>query len=237
MEIHVITLFPDMFRPVLGESILKRACERGYVTIALYNLRDYTTDARRTVDDKPYGGGPGMVLMVKPIDAAVKEIKASAEQRSGKKATRVVLLSPQGRPYSQKKAREFVNAGRLILICGHYEGFDERIRQLVADEDVSVGDYVLTCGEIPAMVLIDSVVRLVPGVLGDVCSPLDESFENGLLEYPQYTRPAVYNGHGVPEVLLSGDHQKIRRWRRRQSVQATKRKRPDLLRHAHIPEQ
>ena len=183
-------------------------------------MRDWTHDARRTVDDKPYGGGPGMVIKPEPVFEACKDLC--------KKNTHIVLLTPQGKKYSQKIAKKLTELKHILLICGHYEGFDERIRTL-ADEEISIGDYVLTCGEIPAMVLIDSIVRLIPGVLGEECSLDDESFNEGLLEYPQYTRPRVYKKMEVPEILLSGDHKKIEKWRKKESLRRTKTRRKDLF--------
>jgi tRNA (guanine37-N1)-methyltransferase len=220
MRIDVLTLFPGMFSNVLGESIIKRAVNKGLVQIKIRNLRDWTDDRHRTSDDKPFGGGPGMVMKIEPVYRALEGLK---------KGSKVILLTPQGKKYDQKHARRLSKEKRLILICGHYEGVDERIRSL-ADEEISIGDYVLTCGEIPAMAVIDSVTRLIPGVLGDDKSSVNESFENGLLEYPQYTRPACFMGMKVPQVLLSGDHKNIEQWRKNQAVKRTTKRRPDLLR-------
>ncbi len=220
MRIDVLTLFPEMFGCILGESILKRAQEKKKVRINIYNLRDWTHDARRTVDDKPYGGGPGMVIKPEPVFEACDDLS--------KENTHVILLTPQGKKYNQRLAKRIAGYEHILLICGHYEGFDERIRTL-ADEEISIGDYVLTCGEIPAMVIIDSVVRLLPGVLGEECSLDDESFNDDLLEYPQYTRPQNYRKMRVPDILLSGDHKKIEKWRKMESLKRTRTKRSDLL--------
>ncbi|MFH2137182.1 MAG: tRNA (guanosine(37)-N1)-methyltransferase TrmD [Candidatus Omnitrophota bacterium] len=220
MQIDVLTLFPQMFEGVLGDSILKRAQEKKKVKIKVYNLRDWTHDKRKTVDDKPFGGGPGMVLKPEPVFEACDEIC--------KKNTHIVLLTPQGKRFEQKQAKKFLKHKHLLLICGHYEGFDERIRTL-ADSEISVGDYILTCGELPAMIIVDAVVRLIPGVLGQEGSLDSESFNDGLLEYPQYTRPRVYRDMKVPKILLSGDHGEIERWRTKQSLKRTKERRKDLI--------
>ncbi|MFA6142829.1 MAG: tRNA (guanosine(37)-N1)-methyltransferase TrmD [Candidatus Omnitrophota bacterium] len=219
MRIGVLTLFPKMFEGILGESILKRAQNKGLVAIKVHNLRDWTSDSHKTADDKPFGGGPGMVMKIEPIFAALRELK---------KKSRVILLTPQGVRLDQPLARKLAKEKSLILICGHYEGVDERARAL-ADEEISIGDYILTCGEIPALALMDSIVRLIPGVLGDNRSTADESFEDDLLEYPQYTRPADFEGMKVPEILLNGDHKKIEEWRRKEAIKRTKARRPDLL--------
>ena len=219
MRIEILTLFPKMFENVLGESILKRSQEKGLAEIRVHNLRDWTSDAHRSADDKPFGGGAGMVMKIEPVFRALKEIK---------KKSKVILLTPQGKKLDQGLVKKLAKEKRLVLICGHYEGVDERIRDL-ADEEVSIGDYILTCGELPAMVLIDSVVRLIPGVLGDDESVKFESFESGMLEYPQYTRPAEYEGKKVPEVLLSGNHKKIEEWRKSEALKRTMERRPDLL--------
>ena len=220
MRIDVLTLFPEMFEGVLGESILKRAQEKNKAQIKIYNLRDWTHDLRRTVDDKPYGGGPGMLIKPEPVFEACDVL---CEEN-----THVILLTPQGERYDQKAAQNIVEHKHVLLICGHYEGFDERIRTLAAQE-ISIGDYVLTGGEIPAMVIIDTAIRLIPGVLGEVSSLDDESFNHGLLEYPQYTRPQEYRGMNVPDILLNGDHKKIEEWRKKRSLINTKEKRKDLL--------
>ncbi|MDD5745671.1 MAG: tRNA (guanosine(37)-N1)-methyltransferase TrmD [Candidatus Omnitrophica bacterium] len=220
MHIDVVTLFPDMFAGILGDSILKRAQEKKKVTIDLRNLRDWTHDKRRTVDDKPFGGGPGMVIKPEPVYEACDDLC--------KKNTRVILLTPQGEKFNQRIARQLSRMRHIVLICGHYEGFDERIREL-ADREISIGDYVLTGGEIPAMVVIDTVVRLIPGVLGEKDSLVNESFTTSLLEYPHYTRPRVFRGKKVPEVLLSGNHEQIEQWRADQALKKTKKRRRDLL--------
>ena len=221
MKIDVLTLFPGMFPGPLDESIIKRACESGRLRLGIHDLRDYTHDRHRTVDDRPFGGGPGMLMKPEPLFEAVEALR-------GEK-TRVILTSPAGRPFRQQIARELAAEEHLLLVCGSYEGFDERVRQGLADDELSIGDYVLTNGALPAMVIIDSVTRLLPGVLGDDESSQDESFSGGLLEYPQYTRPAEFRGMTVPEVLLSGDHAAIERWRREQARMRTGQRRPDLL--------
>lgn len=221
MKIDIITLFPDMFKGPFDMSMLWKAQDKKLVEINIHDLRQYGLGPRRQVDDIPYGGGPGMVLKPEPIFAAIE-----AAKQSNPKA-KVVFLTPGGQQFKQHIAQEFSKLSGLILVCGHYEGFDERVMSL-ADYQISVGDYVLTGGELPAMVVVDSVVRLIPGVLGDERSPEDESFSNGLLEYPQYTRPEEFNGQKVPEVLLSGHHAEIDKWRHEQSVERTKDIRPDL---------
>lgn len=226
MLIDILTLFPKMFENVLGESILHRAQKKGLAGIRVWDLRDWTSDAHRSADDKPFGGGPGMVMKIEPVWRALEELKKNPEGKA--RAAKIVLLTPQGKRFDQKTAKRFAKEKRLILICGHYEGVDERIRQM-ADEEISIGDYVLTCGEIPAMAFMDAVVRLIPGVLGDDESIVSESFERGLLEYPQYTRPAEFKGKKVPQVLLSGDHKKIEEWRMAEALKRTKERRPDLL--------
>jgi len=226
MRIDVITIFPGMFDPVLGESILKRAQRKGKIKIKIHDLRDYTSDAHRSVDDKPFGGGPGMVMKIEPIYKAVNDILG----KRGKKGCKVILLTPRGKKFDQKTARRISGLKRILLICGHYEGVDERVKRLLADEELSIGDYVLTGGELPAMVLIDAVARLIPGVLGHEKSNMSESFENNVLEYPQYTRPSAFLGLEVPKVLLSGNHKKVDAWRHQESLKITKKKRPDLLR-------
>ena len=221
MKIDVLTLFPGMFPGPLDESIIKRACESGRLQLGVHDLRDYTHDRHRTVDDRPFGGGPGMLLKPEPLFEAVEALR-------GEK-TRVILTSPAGRPFRQEIARELAGEKHVLLICGSYEGFDERVRQRLADDEISIGDYVLTNGALPAMVIVDAVTRLLPGVLGDDESSQDESFCGCLLEYPQYTRPAEFRGMNVPEVLLSGDHAAIEKWRREQAKVQTRRRRPDLL--------
>jgi len=224
MRIDILTLFPEMFESPLKYSILKRAQEQGIVAIVLTNIRDFATDRYRKVDDKPYGGGAGMVMMPGPAFDCFEYVEKLAPSRG-----RVVLLTPQGERFTQAKARELSQQERLILIAGRYEGFDERIRTGLNAEQISVGDYVLNGGELAAMIVVDAVVRLLPGALGDEDSAKDDSFSHGLLEYPQYTRPEVFRDMKVPEILLSGDHKKIAEWRRRQALERTRQQRPDLL--------
>lgn len=224
MRIDVVTLFPKAIEGFIGESILKIAQEKGLVRINLVNLRDFSVDKHKKVDDKPYGGGPGMVIKADPVFRAVEHLRAEGRERS-----RLILLTPQGAPYTQTIAKNLAKEEGLILLCGHYEGFDERIREGLAPMEVSIGDYVLSGGEAPAMVLIDSVARLVPGVLGDETSPEEESFSQPRLEYPHYTRPETFRGMKVPDVLLSGHHDRISRWREDRSLERTKERRPDLL--------
>jgi tRNA (guanine37-N1)-methyltransferase len=213
-----------MFDSVLGESMLKRAQDKGAIKIKIHDLRDWTFDNHRSADDKPFGGGPGMVMKIEPVYLALDELGAIGK----KKPAKVILMTPQGRKLDQKLVKKLSKEKSIILICGHYEGVDERIREL-ADEEISIGDYILTCGEIPALVLIDAVARLLPGVLGGEGSLDTESFENGMLEYPQYTRPADFNGMKVPEILLGGDHKKIENWRKKEAITRTRQRRPDLL--------
>jgi tRNA (guanine37-N1)-methyltransferase len=221
MKIDVLTLFPAMFAGPLDESIIKRAREAGRLDLALHNLRDYAHDRHKTVDDRPFGGGPGMLLKPEPIFEAVESL--------ARESTRVILLSPAGRPFSQSIASELAGLEHLLMVSGHYEGFDERVREQLADDELSIGDYVLTNGALPVMVIIDAVTRLLPGVLGDEGSARDDSFSQGLLEYPQFTRPADFRGMKVPEVLLSGNHAEIARWRAEQARLRTKERRPDML--------
>jgi len=221
MRIDVLTLFPPMFAGPLDESIIKRARETGRLDLKIHNLRDYAHDRHKTVDDRPFGGGPGMLLKPEPIFEAVEDL--------GRESTRVILFSPAGRTFNQAIACELAGQEHLLLISGHYEGFDERVREQLADDELSIGDYVLTNGGLPAMVVIDAVVRLLPGVLGDQQSAQDDSFSHGLLEHPQYTRPAEFRGMKVPEVLLSGNHAEIAQWRAQQARLRTRARRPDLL--------
>lgn len=223
MIIDVVTLFPSMFSGVVGESILKRAQEAGQVKINLVNLRDYSKDKHKKVDAPPYGGGPGMVIMAEPVFDAVEQLR-----KNGRDESFLVLLTPGGVRFDQTLAQELSKQKGLILLCGHYEGFDERVSQGLSPLEVSIGDYVLTGGEIPAMVLLDSVSRLIPGVLGSKDSLLQESFTSGTLEYPQYTRPQEVRGLKVPEVLVSGDHAKVAEWREEKSKERTEERRPDL---------
>lgn len=225
MRIDILTIFPDMFPAVFGESMVKIAQKKELVDIQIHNLRKWTEDRHRTVDDKPYGGGPGMVMKVEPVDKGIAEIK---ESFPGKAKPVTILITPQGDKLNQKIAKDLSQIEHLILICGHYEGFDERVRSLV-DMEISIGDYVLSCGELPAMVLCDTIIRLIPGVLGNSEGLIDESFENGILEYPQYTRPAEYKGMTVPEVLMCGDPKKIKEWQENKALERTKKRRPDLL--------
>jgi len=221
MKIDVLTLFPGMFAGPLDESIIRRARDKGILELGIHNLRDWTHDRHKTVDDKPFGGGPGMLLKPEPIFEAVEQL--------AKDQTRVVLMTPGGRKFSQQIAREFAAYPHLLLVTGHYEGFDERIREHLADDEISIGDFVLTNGALPAMMVIDAVTRLLPGVLGDDESAHDESFSHGLLEYPHYTRPADFRGWKAPDVLLSGHHAEIAKWRAEQARLKTLEKRPDLL--------
>lgn len=228
MQIDVVTIFPKMFDAVLNESIIKRAQEKGVVKINIVNLRSFSKDKHRKVDDKPFGGGPGMVMNVEPFFEVVECIKNTIKNKKAKKE--VILTSPKGSTFNQRLARRFSKYEHIILLCGHYEGIDERVRHYLVDREISIGDFVLTGGELAAMVIIDAVIRLLPGALGNEDSSTDESFSGGLLEYPQYTRPADYKGMKVPEVLLSGDHEKIKEWRRKESLKITNKKRPDLVR-------
>ena len=225
MKIDIITIFPKMFAPVLNESIIKRAQAKQLVKINIHDLRNYTRDKHRKVDDRPFGGGPGMVFRPEPIFRAVETIKPKTQNPKSK----IILLTPQGKRLDQRLAKRLSRYKHLILICGHYEGIDERVRHELVTDEISIGDYVLTCGELPAMVLVDSVVRLIPKVLGRDESTHFESFSQGLLEYPQYTRPAVYRGMQVAKILLSGNHRLIAKWRREMALKVTKKKRPDLL--------
>jgi tRNA (guanine37-N1)-methyltransferase len=224
MRIDILTLFPEMFESPLSCSILKRAQEKALVDIVLTNIRDFAADSYNRVDDKPYGGGPGMVMMPQPLFDCFEYVEKLSPQTG-----RVILLTPQGKKFDQAKAVELSTEKRLILISGRYEGFDERIRIGLGAEQISIGDYVLSGGELAAMVIIDAVVRLLAGALGDENSAKDDSFSEGLLEYPQYTRPEVFRDMKVPDILLSGDHAKIAEWRRQQALERTKKHRPDLL--------
>jgi tRNA (guanine37-N1)-methyltransferase len=221
VKIDVLTLFPAMFAGPLDESIIMRARKAGLLDLHIHQLRDWTHDRHKTVDDRPFGGGPGMLMKPEPLFEAVESLR--------REHTKVILLSPSGRKFSQAIARELAGENDLLLVTGHYEGFDERVRETLADDELSIGDYVLTNGALPAMVVIDAVTRLLPGVLGDDESSLDESFSQGLLEYPQYTRPAEFRGMTVPDVLVSGNHAEIEKWRREQARVRTKAQRPDLL--------
>lgn len=230
MKFDILTLFPGMFDGPLTESIIKRAVQDGHIEIRLHNIRDFAFDRHKTADDSPYGGGAGMVMKPEPLAACIEAVRA------GRSSARIILTTPQGRPFDQSFAEELAKEQELVIICGRYEGVDERVRELFVDDEISVGDFVLTGGEIAAMVIVDAVSRLIPGVLGSEDSAAGDSFSDGLLEYPQYTRPADFRGSGVPEVLLSGNHQEIALWRRRMSLQRTWRRRPDLLSAAHLTE-
>jgi tRNA (guanine37-N1)-methyltransferase len=231
MRIDVFTLFPGMFEGPLTESIIRRAQESGLLTIVRHNIRDYTTDRHHVTDDTPYGGGGGMIMKVEPIVAAVEGVLGDAPGRIP-----VILLSPQGRVLTQQVAQELAQHDHLALICGHYEGVDERVRQLVVTDEISIGDYVLTGGELPAMVLIDVLARLIPGVLGAPEAAADDSHATGMLEGPHYTRPAEFRGLSVPEVLANGHHAHIARWRRDQALRRTWQRRPELLITAALDE-
>lgn len=224
MRFDIITIFPEIFAGVLECGIVRRARQAGLVDVRLVNLRDFTEDRHRSVDDRPFGGGEGMVLMPEPLFAAVESCRG-AERKAG---ARVILLSPQGETWIQQSALELSGLEHVILICGRYEGVDQRVVESLVDSEVSVGDFVLTGGEIPAMVVLDSVVRLIPGALGNDESALNESFTSGLLDYPQYTRPAEFRGMKVPDVLLSGNHARIAKWRRDQALEKTLRRRPEM---------
>ncbi len=223
MNFHVLTLFPEMIEDSLNTSILGRAMEKGIIGAEAVNIRDFAFNKHASVDDYPYGGGAGMLMQAEPVYLCVQDVK---ERISG--SARVIYVTPQGRTFNQKMAEEFAKEDDLIFLCGHYEGIDERVIEEVVTDQVSIGDYVLTGGELPSLVMIDAIARLVPGVLGSGESAGDESFEDGLLEYPQYSRPAEWRGRKVPDVLLSGDHKKVFEWRRQQSILRTKERRPDL---------
>jgi tRNA (guanine37-N1)-methyltransferase len=231
MRFDILTLFPDMFSSPLRESILGKAVEKGLIQIQTINIRDYSLDKHQAVDDTPYGGGQGMVMKVEPIVRAIEWV------RSQNPSARTIYLTPQGKPLNQDLARRLSTQSHLILLCGRYEGVDERARELFVDEEISIGDYVLTGGELAAMVLIDAVSRFVPGVLGSDRSAEEDSFFNSLLEYPQYTRPSDFRGSCVPEVLLSGNHSAISQWRRKEALRRTWLRRPDLLAKAYLSEE
>ena len=221
MKIQILTIFPDVCRSVFNESILKRACEKNLATLDAVELRRWTSDRHRTVDDAPYGGGPGMVMKIEPIDQALSEIRCPD--------SKVILMSPQGRPFSDQVARELALETDLIFLCGHYEGIDQRVADNLVDDEISIGDYVLTSGVLPALVITDAVVRLIPGVLGDQQSAEQDSFAEGILDHPHYTRPAEYKGWKVPDVLLSGNHKAIAEWRKETALSTTRSRRPDLI--------
>jgi tRNA (guanine37-N1)-methyltransferase len=240
MQFEVFTLLPEVFPPYLESSILKRAIQRGLIDVRLHNIRDYTHDKHHTTDDTPYGGGGGMVMKPEPIFEAIETVLGLAAPPSppttGAKIP-IILLTPQGRVFNQRIAEELARHERIALLCGRYEGVDERVREHLVTDEISIGDYVLTGGELPALLLIDAVSRLIPGVLGDPTGAEDDSHAMGLLEYPHYTKPAEFRGWKVPEVLLSGDHAKIERWRREQALLRTFHKRPDMLEKAELSEQ
>ncbi|PIU03868.1 tRNA (guanosine(37)-N1)-methyltransferase TrmD [Candidatus Shapirobacteria bacterium CG08_land_8_20_14_0_20_39_18] len=230
MVIDIITLFPEMFKGPFAESIVERAQNKGLVEIKIHNLRDWTEDKRKTVDDKPYGGGVGMVMKIEPIDKAIEEVKSQKlKVKNTIQKSKVILTSPRGKMFNQKIAKELSQLDHLIIICGHYEGVDERVTEHLIDEEISIGDYVLTGGEIPAMIMTDTIVRLIPGVLEKDDATVNESFTENLLENPQYTRPEDYKGWKVPEILLSGDHKKIQEWQKQESLEKTEKERPDLI--------
>lgn len=232
MRIDVVTLFPEMFEAIRGSGIPRRAIERGLLTLQMWNPRDYTFDRHRTVDDRPYGGGPGMVMQYEPLRDALQAARAADEQQA-----RVIYLTPQGRKLDQAGVQELAQRSRLILLAGRYEGVDERLIESVVDEEWSIGDYVLSGGELAAMVMIDAVTRLQPGALGHEDSAEQDSFSSGLLDYPHYTRPEVIDGRAVPAVLLSGDHAAIARWRMKQALGRTWLRRPELLEQAGLSEE
>lgn len=237
MQFEVFTLLPEVFPPYLESSILQRACQRGLVSVNVHNIRDYTHDKHHTTDDTPYGGGGGMVMKPEPVFEAIETVLGlDPHQAPPKPACPVIMLTPQGRVFSQTVADELSCHEKIALLCGRYEGMDERIREHLVTDEISVGDYVLTGGELPALILIDAVSRLIPGVLGDPEGAIDDSHATGLLEYPHYTRPPDFRGWKVPEILLSGDHGKIEQWRREQSLLRTLARRPDLLEKANLTE-
>ena len=230
MKIDVLTIYPGMFPGPLDESIVKRAQESGKLQLRFIDLRDYTHDRHRTVDDRPFGGGPGMLMKPEPLFEAIENLRESNTN------TRIILTSPAGRQFKQEIAKQMSNEEHLILVCGSFEGFDERVREHLANDEISIGDYVLTNGALPAMVIIDAITRLLPGVLGDDESSQDESFSEGLLEYPQYTRPADFKGMKVPQVLQSGDHAAIKKWRSEKARIRSEQRRPDLLKNKNLNE-
>jgi tRNA (guanine37-N1)-methyltransferase len=232
MQCEILTLFPDLVQPVLGQSMVKRAQEKGALSVTVRNLRDFTQDRHQVADDAPYGGGAGMVMKAEPLFRAVDALR---REYGPSTPLRLIMPSPQGRPFSQALAGNLARERRpIVFLCGHYEGIDERVRLGLEPEEISIGDYVLTGGELPAMVMIDAAIRFIPGVLGDPESAQADSFVDSLLDYPHYTRPAEVRGLCVPEVLVSGDHEAVRRWRRRESLRNTYLKRPDLLRDREL---
>ena len=240
MQFEVFTLLPEVFPPYLESSILQRARQRGLIDVHLHNIRDYTHDRHHTTDDTPYGGGGGMVMKPEPVFEALESVLGFGAQATPVPDARqipIILLTPQGRVFTQRIAEEFAAQERIALVCGRYEGVDERIRTHLVSDEISIGDYVLTGGELPALILIDAVSRLIPGVLGDPTGAEDDSHSMGLLEYPHYTRPPEFRGWQVPEVLLSGDHGRIEKWRREQALIRTLRRRPDILEKAELSEE
>ncbi len=223
MRIDILTIFPDIFSP-LKVSVVGRAQESGLFSLHIHDIRDYALDEHKSVDDRPYGGGPGMVMKAEPIVRAVEDVKQAAGS-----APRIIVMSPRGGRFCQRTAENLLGCGNLIIICGRYEGIDERVLEILGAEELSIGDYILCGGEIPAMAVVEAVARLIPGVLGDEESIKEESFSNSLLEYPHYTRPETFRGKKTPGVLLSGDHKKIRQWRKQQALERTRKKRPDLF--------
>lgn len=228
IRFDVLSIFPEMFSSPLNFSLLKKAQEKGLINICLHDIRNWASDKHRMTDDAPFGGGCGMVMKVEPVERALAEIKNKVGE------SQVILMTPQGETFNHKIATELASERQIIIICGRYEGVDERIRAYLVDREISIGDFILTGGELSALVLIDAVSRLIPGVLGNADSPAGESFSNGLLEYPQYTRPANYKNWSVPEVLMSGNHAEIERWRRRESLKRTSKRRPDLLKKIEL---
>lgn len=231
MNFHILTLFPEMVLQGLHTSIIGRALEKGYISIEAVNIRDYTLNKHGKVDDYTYGGGAGMLMQAQPVYDAYTAVLDKIEEKEGKtdvKRTRVIYVSPQGRTFHQKLAQELAQEEDLIFLCGHYEGIDERVLEEIVTDEISIGDYVLTGGELPAMVMVDAIARLVPGVLHNADSSVTESFHDGLLEYPQYSRPEIWHDKRVPQILLSGDHAKVDAWRLEQSIMRTKQRRPDL---------
>lgn len=236
MQFEVFTLLPEVFPPYLESSILQRARQRGLIDVRVHNIRDYTHDKHHTTDDTPYGGGGGMVMKPEPVFEAVESVLGLDSSHAQPLAIPVILLDPQGRVFSQRIAEELARHERIALLCGRYEGVDERIREHLVTDEISIGDYVLTGGELPALILIDAVSRLIPGVLGDPTGAEDDSHSMGLLEYPHYTKPSEYRGWKVPDVLLSGDHAKIEKWRREQALTRTFHRRPDMIEKAELSE-
>lgn len=236
MQFEVFTLLPEVFPPYLESSILQRARQRGLIDVRVHNIRDYTHDRHHTTDDTPYGGGGGMVMKPEPVFEAVESVLGLASPRTQPNPVPIILLTPQGRVFTQRVAEEFSRYERIALLCGRYEGVDERVREHLVTDEISIGDYVLTGGELPAMILIDAVSRLIPGVLGDPTGAEDDSHSMGLLEYPHYTKPPEFRGWKVPEVLTSGNHARIEKWRREQALARTFHKRPDMLVKADLTE-